>query len=84
MPPADPRPGVDPRVLQQDRPDGPRLTERGLLALDGLADVLVHRMAKTPEGIARTFDEVMHAPLVDLREALACVDHHLQRRRHPA
>lgn len=65
-------------VMHQTGPDGPELTDRGLAALDLLADVLVHRMARTPEGIARTLSEVLHAPVADLREALACVDHHLQ------
>lgn len=67
-------------VLQEDTENGPALTDRGAAALDLLADVLVHNMARTPVGIARALDEVMHAPLLDLRRALAALDRHLQSR----
>lgn len=72
---------TQPFVVQHQTEDGPDLTSRGLAALDLLADVLVHDMARTPAGIARTLDEVMHAPLGDLRRALAELDQKPQSRR---
>ncbi len=57
-------------------------TPQGLRVLDALADVLVNRMAKTPEGIARVLDEVLHAPLDDLCCALDAVHAGLDAR-HP-
>ena len=49
------------------------LTNRGLRALDDLAEVLVNRMADTPQGIAYVLDHVLHAPLDELCGALQAV-----------
>lgn len=57
-------------------------TPRGLQALDALADVLVHRMATTPEGIARALDEVLYAPVDELCRGVGR-RHGRDRRTHP-
>lgn len=48
-------------------------TARGLRAMDDLAVVLTHQMENTPAGIARVLDQVMHAPVAELADALTAV-----------
>lgn len=48
-------------------------TPRGAAALDQLATVLTARCSGTPEGIAQVLDQVLHADMGDLTEALTAI-----------
>jgi hypothetical protein len=48
-------------------------TPRGEAALDQLATVLTAHCSGTPEGIAKVLDQVMHADMADLAEALTAI-----------
>ena len=60
-----------------------RFTPRGEAALDQLATVLTAHCSGTPEGIARVLDQVMHADLTELAEALTAIAEASQGRAHP-
>lgn len=55
-------------------------TKRGEAALDELATVLTAHCRKTPEGVARVLDEVMHTPLDDLTASLDSIASVTERR----
>lgn len=57
-----------------------QFTHRGDAALDELAMVLTAHCSRTPEGIARVLDEVMHTPLDDLAAALDAIVKAVNRR----
>jgi len=58
-------------------------TPRGEAAPDQLATVLTAHCSGTPEGIAKVLDQVMHANMTDLAEALTAIaeasEHRAQR-----
>lgn len=74
-------------VLTPDSPDAAtsgvvRFTPRGNAALDLLATVLTAHCSGTPEGIAMVLDQVMHADLADLAEALSAIVDATEQRTH--
>lgn len=58
-------------------------TPRGEVALDQLATVLTAHCSGTPEGIAKVLDQVMHADMTDLAEALTAIAGASEHRAHP-
>lgn len=60
-----------------------RFTPRGEAALDLLATVLTAHCSGTPQGIAMVLDQVMHADMTDLAEALTAIAEASEERVHP-
>lgn len=60
-----------------------RFTPRGEAALDRLATVLTAHCSGTPEGLANVMDQVMHADMTDLAEALTAIAEAYEERAHP-
>lgn len=58
-------------------------TPRGEAALDQLGTVLTAHCSGTPEGIAKVLDQVMHADMTDLAEALTAIAEASEHRAHP-
>ena len=59
-------------------------TPRGKGALDQLATVLTAHCSGTPEGIAMVLEEVMHADMADLAEALTAIAEASEHRADPS
>lgn len=59
-------------------------TPRGKAALDQLATVLTAHCSGTPEGIAMVLEEVMHADMADLAEALTAIAEASEHRAGPS
>lgn len=57
-------------------------TPRGEAAFDQLATVLTAHCSGTPEGIAKVLDQVMHADMSDLAEALTAIAEASDQRAH--
>jgi hypothetical protein len=58
-------------------------TPRGEDALDQLATVLSARCSTTPEGIAKVLDQVMHADMTELVDALTAIADASEQRANP-
>lgn len=59
-------------------------TPGGEAALDQLATVLTAHCSGTPEGIAKVLDQVMHADMADLAEALIAIAEASEHRAGPS
>jgi hypothetical protein len=59
-------------------------TARGKVALDQLATVLTAHCSGTPEGIAMVLEEVLHADMADLAEALTAIAEASEHRAGPS
>jgi hypothetical protein len=58
-------------------------TPRGEAALDQLATVISARCSTTPEGIAKVLDQVMHADMTELVDALTAIASESEQRATP-